>query len=68
MKYSTIHTFNPSGISGNELQETSDEIILRDFLKYPNNSIEHKRIYKLLLNKINLIPINKLENFLNNYI
>ncbi|MFT6125743.1 MAG: hypothetical protein ACJAVA_000184 [Flavobacteriaceae bacterium] len=67
MKYTIIHTFDPVGFVGNELQEKSSKLVLRDWLKYPNNSIEHRRVYNLLLDKIDLVPIKELEEFLNKY-
>ena len=67
MKYTTIYTFDPTGVPNNELQEKSDEIVLKDLLKYPNNSIEHKRIYEEMFAKIDRIPITELEEFLNKY-
>jgi hypothetical protein len=56
MKYTTIPP-----------DEKSSKLVLRDWLKYPNNSIEHKRVYNLLLDKIDLVPIEELEEFLNRY-
>ena len=66
MKYTIIHTFDPVSF-GNELQEESSKLVLEDWLKYPNNSIEHRRVYNLLLDKIDLVPIEELEEFLNKY-
>ena len=48
-------------------EETSKNLVLKDMMKYPNNSIVHKEVYEKLLNNIDKIPVNELDNFLSNY-
>ncbi len=47
--------------------ETSKEAVLHDMLRYPNNSIRHKEVYEKLLDNIDIIPIEELNTFLDNY-
>lgn len=62
MKYKELTIKNKE--TGENYYYSSKEIILRDWLQYPNNSIEHKRIFEKLLNNIDKIPIDKLEELI----
>jgi len=65
MKYKRIKVFET--IHETYSEETVDQLMLDSLLSYPNNSIEHERIYSILLANIDRVPIAELEEFLKRY-
>lgn len=64
MRYKTVYISDGTDFTCDHTEISTKDLILKDMLKYPNNSIQHKNVYENLLKNLDKISLDDIEELL----